>query len=188
MSSKRWGIWSSETYSDRWVSKSEATKHFFNPSNTMNFIVKNIKLIITHPWFVSLWIIISGLMIWGIRSTTDRGLVSWNYGDTYRSWIQTLDITNSVLFGGFVSAFAYKWYLFRDQSKTSYSWRGGGIFSVLVTGCPACSITLASYLWLAWLLSALPYGGIEIKIFSTIILLRSLGYQLKHLTVCSIKK
>src|SRR5690606_6692146 len=50
----------------------------------------------------------------------------------------------------------------------------GGIVAflgIIVVGCPACSITLASYIGLAGLLSGLPLFGLELKFISIPMLL-----------------
>jgi hypothetical protein len=57
-----------------------------------------------------------------------------------------------------------------------------------VSGCPACSITLASYLGLAGVFALLPYNGLELKIVGTLVLIWSVYSNIKNLKVCSIKK
>lgn len=63
----------------------------------------------------------------------------------------------------------------------------GGALSVLVSGCPACSITVASYLGLASLFSGLPWFGLELKIIGLLLLLYSTNSLAKSLYSCKLK-
>jgi len=63
----------------------------------------------------------------------------------------------------------------------------GGFLGVVVSGCPACSITLASYLGFASIVSSLPFFGIELKIVSLLLLLYVLYITLRDIDVCKVK-
>jgi hypothetical protein len=65
--------------------------------------------------------------------------------------------------------------------------RLGGIFGALFTGCPSCSIGLASFLGLGSLLSGLPRSGLELKIIALVLLVWSNWQMYKKLLVCEVK-
>ncbi|MDR3169144.1 MAG: hypothetical protein LBU27_05285 [Candidatus Peribacteria bacterium] len=66
--------------------------------------------------------------------------------------------------------------------------RLGGIFGAFLTGCPSCSISLASFLGVGSLLSGLPWSGLELKIVALMLLIWSNWHMYKKLLVCEIKK
>ena len=63
----------------------------------------------------------------------------------------------------------------------------GSFFGVLVLGCPACSIGLASFLGLASILSSLPFFGTELKVLGVGLLFYSTNSLLKNVNICEIK-
>ena len=92
----------------------------------------------------------------------------------------------SLFFGINLSLLYHKIKLSRNANyKSSSSTVFGSFLSVLVSGCPACSITLASYLGLSSFLSALPFFGIELKIAGLGLLLYSTNYLAKNLYTCN---
>ena len=98
------------------------------------------------------------------------------------TWFAYTEIVTYIIFmlffSVFISASVYKRRYFSNFNiKTSSAWSIWGIFGVLVAGCPACSITLASYLWLASLISLLPYKWLELKILWIILL----GYACRNI-------
>lgn len=72
--------------------------------------------------------------------------------------------------------------------KTGFFGTIGSFFSILVTGCPACSITLASYFGLSWIFAGLPFLGYEVRIVGILIMGIATFYTWKHLEVCEIQK
>lgn len=95
----------------------------------------------------------------------------------------------SFLFALFLAGQIYKIrHIGKIDAKTTWTWIFWSFFGIIITGCPSCSITLASYLGLASFLSFFPWGGLELKIVSVIILF-IVNYSLyKNLFVCKIKK
>ena len=92
----------------------------------------------------------------------------------------------SILFWVFLGASLYKIHYFRVQSTgTGLLW---GFLWVLVAGCPACSITLASYIGLAGIISVFPFYGLELKVLSVLLLIFSNYSVLRNLEVCRVKK
>lgn len=95
----------------------------------------------------------------------------------------------ALLFGLFIATSVYKYRYFRDINASSVTTGGiGWIAGLLVAWCPACSITLASWLWVASFLWFLPYNGMELKVIAIIVLWYTLYVLLRDLEVCSRKK
>lgn len=99
----------------------------------------------------------------------------------------TAHLLLAIIFGLFVAATIYKIRYFShiDHSKTTL-WGTWGIIGVILIGCPACSISIASYMWLGTLLTQLPWFGLEIKILWLILLGRATYTTIYHLTTCEI--
>lgn len=84
-----------------------------------------------------------------------------------------------LFFGVYMGLFAYRW---QERKVLSAQTFGIGAIgtgaSVLVNGCAACSITLASYLGLASVLSFLPFYGLELTVLGAVLL----GFSIKKLS------
>lgn len=124
----------------------------------------NFRLLIRSPWAGGSGIL-GGGAIWSIiQHFTNRAHIRGNLGSTYAGIDLFLDICNSILVGFFIASVVRKWHFFKTPKNTAqYGWVGS-FFSLLVTGCPACSITLATYLGIGSILALLPYAGMEIKV------------------------
>ena len=116
----------------------------------------------------------------------EKDLVIWNFWYNYYLLELSLMIIISLLFGLFLGLTLYKIKYF--SVKKSWLWFFGWIIWILVSGCPACSITLASYFWLAWIISVFPFWWIELKIFSVFLLFYVVFITTKNLETCKIKK
>lgn len=149
------------------------------------YIFKNIIKILQSPIW-NIWIII-GMAIIAVPTIyfIEKDLIIWNLWYYFYITEVILSVIIWILFWLFIGATLYKIQYF--QVKKSWAWFFGWILGVLVSGCPACSITLASYIWLAGLISTLPYYGLELKVLSIILLLYSCYSTLKSLELCSIK-
>jgi len=99
-----------------------------------------------------------------------------------------LSICISLLFGLFMATSIYKFQYFSKAWKKSEvtGWLGWLIW-VLVSGCPSCSITLASYVGLAGTISLFPYNGLELKVLSVGLLMYAVYKNLMTLEVCKVK-
>lgn len=64
----------------------------------------------------------------------------------------------------------------------------GTFLSVLATGCPACSVTLATYLGVSSFLTFLPFLGYELRFLGLLITLFAIWFIWRNLEVCSIKR
>lgn len=149
-------------------------------------MLKNIiKIINSLIWII--WIII-GIAIIAIPGYyfMEKDLVIWNLWHSFYLIEISLTIIIGLLFWLFIWATLYKINYF--SVKKSWIWILGWFLWALVSGCPACSITLASYLWLAWFISVFPYSGLELKVLSVLILLYANYSTIKTLEVCKIKK
>jgi hypothetical protein len=63
----------------------------------------------------------------------------------------------------------------------------GSVFGVLVSGCPSCGITIASYLGLGSILTQLPFSGTELKIVGLGLLIYSINSLVKNMYLCDTK-
>ncbi len=97
-----------------------------------------------------------------------------------------LTILITILFWIFFGATLYKLKYF--SVKKSGVWFFAWLIWILVTGCPACSITFASYFGLAGIISIFPFWGLELKIISVIMLLYVDYVTIRDLEICKIKK
>ncbi|MFP4524483.1 MAG: hypothetical protein ACLFO2_04215 [Candidatus Woesearchaeota archaeon] len=130
-------------------------------------------------------IIAAGILITLQAVFTDYATLAGNLGTAFANIEVSLGILLALLFG--LNA-GLLWYKLRLASAVKASETGttlaGGFLGLLVTGCPACSITIASYLGLAGILSGLPFAGLEVKAAGILLLLYSTDNLLKKLTTC----
>lgn len=100
-----------------------------------------------------------------------------------------LNLVLALLFGTFIAGQIYKIHLMKSWKKTLQAQgRLGGIVGAFLTGCPSCSIGLASFLGVGSLLSGLPWSGLELKIIAFTLLIWSNRNIYKNLLVCKIKQ
>ena len=149
--------------------------------NLIKVLSKKISLIST---IISI-LLISSLFYY----FTDWALIIWNLWLPFYILQLTLDTWIALLFWLFIWSTLYKINYFSWSTKKElWVWWAWSFFWILISWCPACSITLASYLGLAWIISALPFYGIELKLLSFSMLLYVVYDTLKTLEVCKIKK
>jgi len=127
------------------------------------------------------------LLTWINMYFLNAELTIGNLGITFFVIQMFLDTAITLLFSLFLAATLYKMYRFRIPEKKTGVWMLGGFLGVVVSGCPACSITLASYLGFASIVSSLPFFGIELKIVSLLLLLYVLYITLRDIDVCKVK-
>jgi len=60
------------------------------------------------------------------------------------------------------------------------------VLGLLVSGCPACGITLASYLGLASVFASIPLFGLELKLIGILLLLYSTYSLSKSMYTCKL--
>lgn len=155
----------------------------------MKLILKNFKKVLFKPSSL-ISTIISIIAIWSLFFYfTNKDLIIWNLWLPFYITEVSLDISIALLFWIFIGSSIYKIFYFANPTKkTMWVWWVASFFWVLVSWCPACSITLASYLGLTSILSVFPYHWLELKVLSFIMLLYVVYDTLKTLEVCSIKK
>ena len=152
-------------------------------------IFYNLKLVFSNYKYGVLFVILNTIIIYFFSTQMADELIKVNYGVLYYNIVWILQVLISLFLSLFIVLSIFKIYYFSSNSLTQ---NGIGGFSstlgILVAGCPACSITIASYLGLASFISFLPYDGLELKVLSFILLLVVNFYLLKDLQTCKIKK
>ena len=153
----------------------------------MGQINQNLKLVFSNKKYIFLSIGIFLLFQLIFYAFANTQLTIGNLGMTYFI-VQTISQSLiSVLFSIFISISIYKIVLFSDYSaKENTTSLIGGVLTVLVAGCPACSITLASYIGLAGFFSLFPFLGLELKVITVPLLIWANYSILKDLTACQI--
>ena len=122
---------------------------------------------------------------------TNTEIIRSNFGET-TLWLEyAVNIATVGIGGLFFGLSAYKigYFAHISHSKKSGAFGAVGSFlSIVVAGCPACSITLASYLGLSGIFSSLPFLGYEVRILGIVIMFGAIMYTWKHLETCTISK
>jgi len=99
-----------------------------------------------------------------------------------------LEVIISILFAMFITSSIYKFNKFNKISlRENISGSAGSFLGILVVGCPACSITFASYFGLAGFIALIPGYGIGLKLISIPVLMYSNYSIIKNLNICKIK-
>ena len=148
-------------------------------------MINNFLKIIQDPISLLRWSSIVGLMSLLQYRQFDFQLVVGNLGLVFARSEVILYILITLLFALFVMMQTYKIrYFGRWQKKKSTSGFVGWIVGIITVGCPACSITIASFVGLSWLISLLPFEWLELKVLAIWLLLRANYMILKDLLVC----
>lgn len=155
----------------------------------MSQIFKNLKLVFTSKRCIMLFLLVIFLFLLGGFFFFDYELTLGNtWSLMTHSWLG-LHILVTILFALFVVGQVYKFktiWSVKDSGKgQGVIW---GILGSLITWCPSCSISLASYLGLSSILSLLPRHGLELKIAAVLLLLRSNVSMYRNLLVCKMKR
>jgi len=151
-------------------------------------LTHNLKKVLQDK--ISLWIgILTILISWTIwRYFTNLDLTIGNMWTWFAYTELILYGSFSILFGIFVASSVYQWKYFSEMNaKTSGIGWVWGIFGMLVAWCPACSITLASYLGIASVMSFLPWKWMELKILGIAFLLYACWNILSNLETCKLR-
>lgn len=164
-------------------------KDRFMQKQSMQNILYNIKSIQKDDIAVITGVVSFGLILYVWLLYSDIEQTSWNLWKTLAyiqigsHWIL------SILFWLFIAATIYK--IRRTNQRSSTKTSSGlfwWLFSAIVIWCPACSISLASYLWLWTLLVNMPGFGIELKLVWLGILGWATWTTLRDLYVCKINR
>jgi hypothetical protein len=151
----------------------------------MNDFLKNIYLVFSNYRYVLFFLFLFFALFFLFEFLTDDALVKGNLGITYFYVNFVLQVGISFLFASFFTFFVYKYITFSTfDKKTSATSFLGTIFGVLVGGCAACSLTVASYLGLGSVIAFFPYHGIELKLFGFLMLIYANFMSIRDLQIC----
>ena len=154
-----------------------------------NIYVRNTKKVLSYLPGVIWWIIAMVLVAFIGWYFMDIELIAWNMWENRARLEVALLIALMLLFGFFVMISLYKFHYFSwTWKKETWLWAFWWILWILVVGCPACSVTIASYVWLASILTLLPYNGLELKIAWVLLLIYTVRSSLLTLEACSLKR
>ncbi len=115
----------------------------------------------------------------------------WQSNTSFYIWAQiVLSVVNAIFIGISISMFIQVIAEKKKASKTSFAQSFASLlFSAAATGCSVCSAFLLPTLGIAASLTALPFGGLEIKLLSAVLLIYSM-YEYAKITsgLCPILK
>ena len=153
----------------------------------MQEIPKNLLKVLKYPPSLIIWIIVWGISFYFMNDFLEyMHMVSIEWV-LYANIEYYSNILLAILIGLFIAAVVYKFLFFKNfnktQSTTSLIW---GMAGMVAVGCPACTITLGSYIWLSGILTAMPFLGLEIKIIWILLMIIWITLLLKDLEVCKI--
>jgi len=117
-------------------------------------------------------------------------LLYHNIGKVYAYAQVIVQVILAILFGINLALFWHKMHFVSkvNSSKEAATTTIASILGIIISGCPVCGITLASYLGLATLFSSLPFFGIELKVIGILLLLYSTNSLAKKMYVCEVDK
>lgn len=150
-----------------------------------------LRHILTSPIFWFFACLGGGLLMALVLRFTNLELIRNNLGEQ-ALWLELAISAATVFLGGlFFGLSAYKIGYFSHvphSKKNGIAGTIGSFLSVVVTGCPACSITIASYLGLSSLFAGLPFLGYEVRITGLFIMAFAIAQLWKNLETCQIGK
>lgn len=146
----------------------------------------------SYSWALTIFVALNVLLLYYfllIQKTTWAAF--WQSNTVFYSWSQiVLSIINAVLIGASVTMLFEAIKEKKKTSKTSYFQTFASLlFSATATGCSVCSAFLLPLLGIAASLTALPFGGLEVKLLSALLLLYTI-YEYAKITsgLCKIPK
>jgi len=145
-----------------------------------------------YYWALTVFIALNILLLYYfllIQKTT--WVAFWQSNTAFYSWSQiVLSIVNAILIGASISMLFEVIEEKKKSSKTSFLQTCASLlFSAAATGCSVCSAFLLPLLGIAASLTALPFGGLEIKFLSALLLLYTI-YEYAKITsgLCKMPK
>ena len=155
----------------------------------MEIILKNLRQVFSKKEYIALFLLLITILGSIVFKFTNYALITGNFGLGRANFDVITSFFIVILFATFVCVQVYKIRIFKSfDKKESSSSLLGTFFGILVAGCPACSITIASYLGLASILVLLPYNGLELKILGLLLLVYANYSLLKNLETCELKR
>ncbi len=145
-----------------------------------------------YSWALTIFIALNVLLLYYfllVQKTTWAAF--WQSNTAFYSWAQiVLSIVNAVLIGASISMI---FEVIKEKKKTSRTSLlqtfASLLFSAAATGCSVCSAFLLPLLGIAASLTALPFGGLEVKLLSALLLVYTI-YEYAKITsgLCKIPK
>lgn len=146
----------------------------------------------SYSWALTIFIALNVLLLYYfllIQKTTWDSF--WQSNTAFYSWSQiVLSIINAILIGASVSMLFEVIKEKKKTSKTSFLQTFASLlFSAAATGCSVCSAFLLPLLGIAASLTALPFGGLEVKLLSALLLIYTI-YEYAKITsgLCKISR
>ncbi len=149
--------------------------------------IDNIKQVFNQKKYIAVTVITALIIGYFMFYFTNYDLIEGNMGHLYANLQVLLQLLFSVLIGINVSLLFYQINT-ASAAKGAGSTAIGSILGIIVSGCPSCGITLASYIGLASFFSFLPFYGIEIKIIGVFVLVYSTFSISKRIGKCEISE
>ncbi len=154
----------------------------------MKRIIQNLKKLFKSKLAVFVWIISWIFVLFLSMHFVDYVHIVGNQWKFYANIEYYSNYLLAILFWLLMACMTYKIYFLWSFALWKNSWwLFGGIISIFAIWCPACGITLASYVWLSSVFLSMPFFGLEIKIIWIILLFIILLFLLKDLDTCKIK-
>ncbi len=139
---------------------------------------------------VSVTVNVLAVYLWIFGKTT-TWLVFWESNIALYNWLAIiLSIINAVLIGIAIAFFFHVLAVRKKGQQASFfETFGSVVFSAAATGCPVCGAFLLPLLGIAASLTALPFGGLEVKLLSILVLLYAIYEYARTITgVCAVPK
>jgi hypothetical protein len=147
--------------------------------------IKRILLICSQIKYLSSFILSGSLFFFVSFYFTNLDLIIGNMGLFYAATLIVFQTILSILFGINFSLLLYKFDMISTiDTKDAGCITFGSIIAIIVSGCPLCGVTLASYLGIASLFSILPSFGLELKFVGIVVLLYSINVLIDGLDKC----
>src|SRR3989339_1615222 len=146
----------------------------------------------SYSWALTIFIALNVLFLYYfllIQKTTWAAF--WQSNTDFYSWSQiVLSIVNAVLIGASLSMLFEVVKEKKKTSKTSFLQTFASLlFSAAATGCSVCSAFLLPLLGIAASLTALPFGGLEVKLLSALLLIYTIyEYAKINSGLCKVPK
>lgn len=144
-------------------------------------------------WVLTTAVAVSVLLLYYLLMIVQKTTwaMFWESNTAFYAWSQiVLSIVNAILIGVSISMLFKVINEKKKNSKTSFLQTFASLlFSAAATGCSVCSAFLLPLLGIAASLTALPFGGLEIKLLSALLLIYTI-YEYAKITsgLCKIPK
>ena len=152
--------------------------------------LSNIKKVYSHKESWPITIASALVMGYIFFLSTHIEQIWWNMGKLYTIAQITVQVLLVIFFGLNI---ALLWHKLKFAAKVNHTAEQAGstilgsVLSILVSGCPACGLTIASYLGIATLFTGFPLFGLELKILGLLLLTYSILSLSKNMYVCKTK-